>query len=93
MCDHVRCYNATPIITFDRPLWWKAMTIIESEPEGSDLHGMVLRLGGFHTLMSFLGVIGHSMAGSGLRSLLELVYADNTVTHMFSGKAYERAFQ
>jgi hypothetical protein len=33
------------------------------------------------------------MAGSGLRRSLELVYAANMVTHMFSGKAYARAFR
>jgi len=37
----------------------------------------ILRMGGFHTLMSFLGTgsIGNIMSGSGLRSVLELVYA------------------
>ena len=69
------------------------MTIKESEPEDSDLHAIVLRLGGFHTLMSFLGSIGHIITGSGLQRLLELVYAENTVTHMMSGKAYDRAFR
>ena len=29
------------------------------------------------------------MSGSGLRCVLELVYAENTVTHMLSGKAYD----
>ena len=28
--------------------------------------------------MSFLGSIGHLMAGSGLQELLEVVYAENT---------------
>ena len=93
VCDHAKCYNATPIITFDQPLWWKALTIIENEPEDSELHGIVLRLGGFHSLMSFLGAIGHIMAGSGLRRCLELIYAENTVTHMMTGKVYDRAFR
>jgi len=47
----------------------------------------VLRLGGFHTQMSFIGCIGHLMASSGLPELLEAVYASNTVTHMLNGKA------
>ena len=91
VCDTAMRYNTTPILTFDQPLWWKAMTIIKNEPEQSDLHGIVLRLGGFHTLLSFLGAVGHIMAGSGLRSLLELIYAENTVNHILSGKAYDRA--
>ena len=41
--------------------------------------------------MSFLGTIGHMMAGSGLKELLEIVYADNVVSHMLSGKAIARA--
>ena len=41
--------------------------------------------------MSFLGCIGHLMAGSGLQDVLELVYAKNAVTHMMSGKAVSRA--
>jgi hypothetical protein len=69
------------------------LNIIESEPEDSAVRGIVLRLGGFYTLMSFFGSMGHIMAGSGLRRMLELVYAANTVTHMLTGKAYDRAFR
>lgn len=35
---------------------------------------IVLCLGGLHTEMSFLGCIGHLMAGSGLQHLLECIY-------------------
>ena len=31
------------------------------------------------------------MAGSGLQELFETVYASNTVTHMLTGKAFQRA--
>ena len=41
--------------------------------------------------MSYLGDVGHLMTGSGLHSLLEQVYAANTVPHMISGKAVDRA--
>lgn len=91
VCDQAKSYNVSPIITFDQPLWWKAMNIIESEPQESDLHQVILRLGGFHTQMSFLGCIGHLMAGSGLEELLETIYAKNAVVHMLSGKATARA--
>ncbi|PIK60571.1 hypothetical protein BSL78_02507 [Apostichopus japonicus] len=40
--------NVTPILTFDQPLYWKAMTIIQSQPVCSDLKRVVLRLGGCH---------------------------------------------
>ncbi|KAG1678576.1 hypothetical protein GQR58_013380 [Nymphon striatum] len=93
LSEHAKQYNTKDIITFDQPLWWKALTIIESQSESSALRKIVLSMGGFHTLMSFLGSIGNIMSGSGLRSVLELVYAENTVTHMLSGKAYDRAIR
>ena len=89
--SQARWYGATPILTFDQPLYWKALTIIQSQPDGSDLKGMVLRLGGFHMQMSFLGSVGHLMAGSGLQELLEVVFAGNAVRHMVTGKAISRA--
>ena len=78
----------TPCITFDQPLYQKASGIIKIE----DLN-IVCRLGGFHTLMSFMGSIGNMMAGSGLQELFEEVYAENTVPHLLSGKAYARALR
>lgn len=91
--SHARRHNATPILTFDQPLWWKALTIQESSQMDSDMRKIVLRLGGFHTQMSFLGAMGHIMAGSGLEELLECVYAPNVVGHMLSGKAISRAIR
>ena len=52
---------------------------------------MVCRLGGFHTMMSFLGSIGTLMAGSGLSDALEVCYGPNAVEHMMTGKAVSRA--
>jgi len=43
--------------------------------------------------MSFLGSIGHLVAGSGLQELLELIFASNTVPHILSGKAVARALR
>ena len=78
--SQARFYNVTPVLTFDRPLYRKALTIIQSHPNGTELYQIVFRLGGFHMQMSFLGSIGHLMAGSGLQELpvLEVVYARNT---------------
>ena len=90
--EHTQRHNiANPIVTFDQPLWWKAFNIIQTEPADSDLRKVILRLGAFHTEMSFLGTIGHLMAGSGLRELLELIYASNAVDHILTGKAIARA--
>ena len=87
ICQQASRYQVTPVITFDQPLWWKALQVIQSQPENSPLHPVVLRLGGFHTQMSFIGSIGHLMAGSGLQELLETIYANNTVIHMLNGKS------
>ena len=89
--SHAKRYGVTPILTFDQPLWWKAITIQESAPRDSEIRSIVLRLGGFHTEMSYLGAIGHLMAGTGLQELLECIYASNTVSHILSGKAISRA--
>lgn len=72
----------TPSITFDQPLWLKATGIIEE----ANLK-IVCRLGGFHTMMSFLGSLGGMMRGSGLEDLFNEVYAEHSVPQLMSGKA------
>jgi hypothetical protein len=89
--NHAREHNVTPIVTFDQPLWWKALGIILAEPKESDLKSIVLRLGGLHTEMSFLGSVGYLMSGSGIEQVLETIFAGNTVEHILSGKAIARA--
>ena len=75
-------------VTFNQPLWLKACGIIEEA--GLDI---VARLGGFHTLMSYLVVIGKVMKGSGIEELFHEVYAENTVQQIISGKAVSRALR
>ena len=77
-----------PCITFDQPLWYKAIDIIAET--GLNI---VARLGGFHTVMSFLGSIGKMMKGSGIEELFAEVYAENSVEHIISGKAMSRALR
>jgi len=89
--ENAKCHGVTPVITFDQPLWWKASMILQGEPDDSDLHKTVLRLGGLHVQMSFLGAIGHLMAGSGLHEVLDLIYASKAVDHILSGKTIARA--
>jgi len=76
----------TPCITFDHPLWIKAIDIVHCEKLN-----IVCRLGPFHMLMSFLGSIGKVMSGSGLVEALQCCYGTNTISHMLSGKAVKRA--
>eukprot|EP00111_Clytia_hemisphaerica_P004901 TCONS_00014092-protein len=69
----------TPVITFDQPLWIKAYEIIKEKSLN-----MVCMLGGFHLLMSFMGIIGSLMKASGLEESMEQIYAKNTVPHITS---------
>lgn len=78
----------TPCVTFDQPLWIKAVDVIKKMGMG-----IVCRLGGFHMLMSFMGSIGFVMAASGLSEALNTIYGANTVTHMMSGKEFARALR
>jgi len=64
-----------PCVTFDQHLWIKAIEIIKSKSLK-----IVCRLGGFHTMMSFIGSIGSVMKGSGLEEALETAYGPNAVT-------------
>ena len=59
VCAQAKKYQFTPILTFDQPLWFKALEIIHNEPANSILKDVVLRLGAFHMEMSFLGSIGN----------------------------------
>ena len=82
--EQARRYNTSPIMTFDQPLHWKGIEIQQSQDDASPLKEILLPLGGVHTSMSFLGSIGHLMTSSGLKTMLESVYAENTVPHMLS---------
>jgi len=43
--EHAQHHDSSPIITFDQALWWKDLMIILTEPIGSSLRDIVLRLG------------------------------------------------
>ena len=76
----------TPSVTFDQPLWLKATQIVKDNSMNTVVH-----LGGFHTLMSFVGSIGTLMDGSGISDALKTIYGDSTIKHIQSGKAIARA--
>src|SRR6266536_1347441 len=76
--SQARVHNIpTPNITFDQPLYIKAVDIAMKAKLD-----IVVRLGGFHTLMSFLGSIGHLMKASGMEEVLGLLFGPNTVEHV-----------
>ncbi|CAI9737304.1 Hypothetical predicted protein [Octopus vulgaris] len=87
VAEHAKRYGATPEFTFDQLLCFKATTIVENAREDIDQHPIILRLGGFHTLISCLGSIGLLMRRTGLQEILEVIFAGNTVTHTFTGNA------
>ena len=91
--DHAKKNNVTPVVTFDQPLWYKANSIVTSEPKSSPIKNVVVRLGAFHTEMSFLGSIGYIMNDTGLKDALSQIYAEKAVGHMLSGKAVQRAIR
>ena len=84
-------YGKTPVCTFDQALWWKALKVICSP--GSDLVPFVIKLGPFHTIMNMLSCISYAMANTGLSDAFTVVYASNTVPHILSGKAVNRALR
>lgn len=89
LCDEMKQH--CPIVTFDQPLYLKSREIVAASPPDSTVSKCVVRLGGFHLLMSFLGSIGYLMGGSGLKELLSTVYAPTSVDHILQGRAFARA--
>jgi hypothetical protein len=76
------------IVTFDQPLYAKAREIVSSAPEGFKLSKIIIRLGGFHLLMLFLGAIGSIMQGSGMKEVLSEIYAPKSLEKMLNRHAY-----
>ncbi|GBM15552.1 hypothetical protein AVEN_8931-1 [Araneus ventricosus] len=79
------------IVTFDQPLYSKAREIVAAAPQECDLSKIVIKLGGFHLLSSFIGAIGYIMQGSGIKEVLSLICAPNSLDKMLTGHAYARA--
>ena len=75
----------TQLVTLYQPLWYNAQGIIADK--GLNI---VRRLGGFHTLMNFMGSIGYMISGSGLEQFWRREYTENTVPNLMSGKAGDR---
>ena len=83
LCDTAKCYSTMFIFMYDHPLCWKSIIIIKNKQEPSNLHCIVLRLDGFHTLKFAWGSGSHH---GGLESLvITFTYAENTVTHILGG--------
>lgn len=83
-------------ITFDQPLYLKARFILSCVDPNNDIYGLSylrVRLGGFHTLMSFNGSIGFVMDGSGLKEAFCTIFAENSAEKALDGRAYSRGMR
>lgn len=76
------------VITFDLPLWKKATRIV------LELNlPVVVRLGGFHQLMSFNGSIGTLMTGSGIEECFKIIYPSFPVDKLLTGKSHYKTIR
>ncbi len=73
----------------DLQLFKMAMQIKWSDP--TRWQYLVVRPGGMHTLMSFLGCVGNLMKESGLDDILNVAYKG--VANMLNGKAWPKALR
>lgn len=53
------------VVTFDQAIYCKAKEI--QWKRANEFSNMVIRLGGFHVVLNFLGTLGNMMTGSGLK--------------------------
>lgn len=78
------CGQSFTVFTADQAIYKVVIDIIWNDQD--HFSDFVPRLGGMHTLMSFIGCVGTLMAGSGLLEILESAFAG--VGLMLKGKKY-----
>ena len=81
----------TIVVVFDQAIYSKAQIIRWSNAQF--MKRLVVRLGAFHTAMSFLGCIGKRFRDAGLQDILieSEVVAIGSINGVISGKHYNRA--
>ena len=74
------------VVTQDQAIYEISYTLRKENPE--DFPNLILRLGGFHLLMHYLGSVGKFVTGSGLKDILvqSKVILEGTVNKILSGK-------
>lgn len=72
----------------DQTLYLKSRGLVAANALKFNNIRMVL---GRHMLLSFLGCIGHALAGSGLKELVCCILVPNSVVKILSVNAYSRA--
>ena len=93
MSISAQCGQEHTVITVDQALYCKLMELKWSVEEYKEK--LIPRLGGLHTAMNFLKVIGDHMAGSGLAEVwIESGLLGEGAAHLvLSGKAYTKAMR
>lgn len=79
------------VVTFDQALYCRAKELVWLK--NGEFDNVIIRLGGFHTVMNFLKAIGQHMESSGLKDVwIESgIYGENTASHIMNGHAYNKA--
>ena len=91
----VTCYlnpGQPLVVTLDMQTYTRARELIWAAKRD---HEVVLKLGSFHILMTFLIVLGQYLAGSGVKEFLTDpdvdIYGEVTAEKILNGKSYSRA--
>ncbi|EDO31725.1 predicted protein [Nematostella vectensis] len=84
VCDHAKRYGFAPVLTFDQPLYWKALTIIENEPEDSSGLEDVLEL------IYAKNAVTHMLTGKAIsRAIRGHLLVNSALNAMLASKTYD----
>ena len=85
-----RLSQENSVITFDENIYAKAKEIQWRRP--NVFKKLIIRMGGFHTALNFLSVIGKRYSESGFEDILieADLYGSNTVAKIIKSKSYDR---
>ena len=84
-----QCGQGVTIFTNDQQLYKIAVHITWMYPDR--FQNFIPRLGGMHTLMSFIGCVGNLMADSGLEEIMTSAFG--SVSKMLAGKMFPQNFR
>ena len=79
------------VVTKDQAIYEISYTLRKENAD--NFTNLILRSGGFHLLMNYLGAVGKFISGSGLSDILvqSKVMLEGTVNKVLSGKGYYQA--
>lgn len=80
------------IIVFDQAIYAKALEIVWQNPE--EFQRLVIRMGSFHTICSFMAAIGKRFGDAGLVDILmeSGIVCPGSIAGVLEGRHYNRAF-